>query len=53
MVQILKEIKNRILDKIDVMDGTFLTTSPSALNFLPKNNKIFIFLIQVTIHLKL
>ena len=31
--------KERILDKIDVMDGTFLTTSPSALNFLPKNNK--------------
>ncbi len=33
--------KERILDKIDVMDGTFLTTSPSALNFLPKNNKNF------------
>ncbi len=31
--------KNRILDKIDVMDASFLTTSPSALNFLPKNNK--------------
>jgi len=31
--------KDRILDKIEVMDGTFLTTSPSALNFLPKNNK--------------
>ena len=30
--------KDRILDKIDVMDGSFLTTSPSALNFLPKNN---------------
>ena len=33
--------KERILDKIDVMDGTFLTTSPSALSFLPKNNKNF------------
>ena len=31
--------KDRILDKIDVMDGSFLTTSPSALNFLPKNKK--------------
>ena len=33
--------KDRILDKINVMDGTFLTTSPSALNFLPKNKKNF------------
>ena len=33
--------KGRILDKIDVMDGTFITTSPSALNFLPKNDKNF------------
>ena len=33
--------KDRILDKIDVMDGSFLTTSPSALNFLPKNDKNF------------
>ena len=31
--------KDRILDKIDVMDGSFLTTSPTALNFLPKNDK--------------
>ena len=31
--------KDRILDKIDVMDGTFMTTSPSALKFLPKNKK--------------
>ena len=31
--------KDRILDKIDVMDGTFITTSPSVLNFLPRNNK--------------
>ena len=30
--------KSRILDKIDVMDGTFLTTCPSVLSFLPKNN---------------
>ena len=33
--------KSRILDKIDSMDGTFVTTCPSALNFLPKNNKTF------------
>ncbi len=33
--------KNRILDKIDLMDATFLTTSPSALNFLPQNGKNF------------
>jgi hypothetical protein len=33
--------KDRILDKIDVMDGTFLTTSPSALKFLPSNKKNF------------
>ena len=33
--------KDRILDKIDVMEGSFLTTSPSALNFLPKNEKNF------------
>ena len=33
--------KSRILDKIDSMDGTFITTCPSALNFLPKNNKNF------------
>ena len=31
--------KDRILDKIDVMDGTFITTSPSALKFLPSNKK--------------
>ncbi len=35
--------KRRILDKIKVMDSTFMTTSPSALNFLPeKNNNFFI-----------
>ena len=33
--------KERILDKIEVMDGTFITTSPSALNFLPNNDKNF------------
>ena len=33
--------KERILNKIEVMDGTFLTTSPSALNFLPDNDKNF------------
>ena len=30
--------KERILDKIDTMDSTFMTTSPSALDFLPRNN---------------
>ena len=30
--------KDRILDKIDVMDASFLTTSPSVLDFLPKKN---------------
>ena len=33
--------KQRILDKIDLMDGTFVTTCPSALNFLPNNRKSF------------
>ena len=35
--------QNRILDKINAMDATFMTTSPSALSFLPrKNNNFFI-----------
>ena len=33
--------KDRILDKIDVMDASFITTSPSALKFLPSNKKSF------------
>ena len=33
--------KERILDKINLMDGTFITTCPSVLNFLPKNEKNF------------
>ncbi len=33
--------KDRILDKMDVMDGTFMTTSPTALKFLPSNKKNF------------
>ena len=33
--------KTRILDKIELMDSTFVTTSPSALNFLPKKNNNF------------
>jgi glycosyltransferase involved in cell wall biosynthesis len=33
--------KDRILDKIDVMDASFITTSPSVLNFLPQNQKNF------------
>ena len=36
-----KRNKERILDKIEVMDGTFVTTSPTALNFLPNNKKNF------------
>ena len=31
--------KSRILDKIEFMDGTFITTCPSVLNFLPKKSK--------------
>ena len=35
--------KSRIMDKIDLMDGTFVTTCPSALSFLPnKDNSFFI-----------
>ncbi len=34
--------KDRILDKIDMVDATFLTTSPSALNFMPKDKCFFI-----------
>jgi len=33
--------KNRVLDKIDLMDSSFLTTSPTALNFLSKKNNCF------------
>ena len=33
--------KNRILDKIEHLDASFVTTSPSVLNFLPKNNNNF------------
>jgi glycosyltransferase involved in cell wall biosynthesis len=33
--------KKRILDKIDVVDASFLTTSPSALDFLKKDKNIF------------
>jgi glycosyltransferase involved in cell wall biosynthesis len=33
--------KSRILDKIDLMDSTFVTTSPSALSFLSKNKNNF------------
>ena len=34
--------KSRILDKINVVDATFLTTSPDVLNFLKKKNSFFI-----------
>ena len=33
--------KKRILDKIDLMDSTFMTTSPSVLSFLPRNNNTY------------
>ncbi len=33
--------KNRIMDKIDLMDASFITTSPSALPFLPNESKSF------------
>tara|TARA_B100000902_G_scaffold398105_1_gene463805 strand:- start:398 stop:2527 length:2130 start_codon:yes stop_codon:yes gene_type:complete len=33
--------KDRILDKIKHMDASFITTCPSALNFLPKNKNNF------------
>ena len=34
--------KSRILDKIKVVDATFLTTSPDVLNFLNNKNSFFI-----------
>ncbi len=34
--------KSRILDKIKVVDSTFLTTSPDVLNFLSNKNSYFI-----------
>ena len=34
--------KKRILDKIDLVDGNFLTTSPDVLKFLNKTNSYFI-----------
>ena len=34
--------KQRILDKIDVIDGNFLTTSPDVLKFLNKTKSFFI-----------
>ncbi len=33
--------KNRILDKINCVDTSFITTSPSVLSFLPKKNQSF------------
>ena len=33
--------KNRILDKINYLDASFVTTSPSVLNFLPKKTNTF------------
>ena len=33
--------KNRILDKINHLDASFVTTSPSVLNFLPKKTNNF------------
>ena len=34
--------KKRILDKIDLMDASFMTTSPKALKFLPEKRNYFI-----------
>ena len=34
--------KDRILNKINSVDATFLTTSPSALNFIPKDKCFYI-----------
>ena len=34
--------KERILDKIEVVDSTFLTTSPDVLSFLKDKNSYFI-----------
>ncbi len=34
--------KNRILDKIDVVDSTFLTTSPDALSFIHNKKSFYI-----------
>ena len=34
--------KDRILNKINTVDATFLTTSPSALNFIPKDKCFYI-----------
>ena len=34
--------KDRILDKINSVDATFLTTSPSVLNFIPKDKCFYI-----------
>ncbi len=34
--------KNRIMDKINSVDATFLTTSPSALKFVPKEKSFYI-----------
>ena len=33
--------KKRILDKSDILDASFLTTSPDVVNFLPKNHKSY------------
>ena len=33
--------KNRILDKIDVIDASFLTTAPSVLNFIDKSQNFY------------
>ncbi len=33
--------KERVLDKIECVDSSFITTSPSALNFLPNKSKSF------------
>ena len=41
--------KDRILDKINSVDATFLTTSPSALSFIPKEKCFYILIHQTSL----
>ena len=38
----MKEINREYLDKIDLMDATFLTTSPDALKIFKKKKNFYI-----------
>ena len=44
--------KQRILDKIDLMESSFLTTAPEALNFISKKITVSIYQIQAIVLLK-